>query len=650
MPLARDLAARAAGGPPEAGGRRRAPSSSTCARPTACAARTSCTASTALGVAVGHARGGPGLERARSARRGGWRGSPSCRCALVELAGHGTTVEAAATSRLVEQVAQADPARRRRRRASSWPCSPTCPTRCAPAVRVLGELAARAPDVGELMDAARPAGRRRCATATCARTDAAALRGRVRRAGGARRRRARRAPPRRSTTTPRRAMVERLSARQAALAVVDHPARHARAARRCSSSSPTAGASHGLVQGRATRLLHDGGHGRRPTVEAPARSGAHAGHPGGRRARRSSRGSSPAAAPCCCTTRSCWPPSTAWIASLRRRRVRRPSCALLRRTFGAFEPAERRQLGALLATGRVERAAPMGDDVDDGRGPPPAWRRCGRCSAWPPRGGRRDATPPVLASTSGCGAGGSCSAAATADGTGVDLRGDDQPHRRRPRRAVRPPAPRGRGSGRRRRAGPLGAVGRPLARRHPPLLPDARRAGAAARRRRAARPAPAAARAGAARRAGARPAPRHAARRAQPGAARRDPGDGPPGDRHGARPSSRRASPTAPARRCAARSPGPAAPAGPARPTSTGRARSTPTCATGCPSTARWCPSASSASAATSAASPATSSSPSTRAARWPTASSTPRCSPACSPGCRRCARRWSRSTPPSPT
>jgi hypothetical protein len=38
--------------------------------------------------------------------------------------------------------------------------------------------------------------------------------------------------------------------------------------------------------------------------------------------------------------------------------------ALLRRTFGAFEPAERRQLGALLSSGRVDRVAPMGDDVD----------------------------------------------------------------------------------------------------------------------------------------------------------------------------------------------------------------------------------------------------------------------------------------------
>ena len=41
--------------------------------------------------------------------------------------------------------------------------------------------------------------------------------------------------------------------------------------------------------------------------------------------------------------------------------------ALLRRTFGAFEPAERRQLGALLATGSVERVAPTGDDVDEAR-------------------------------------------------------------------------------------------------------------------------------------------------------------------------------------------------------------------------------------------------------------------------------------------
>ena len=65
-----------------------------------------------------------------------------------------------------------------------------------------------------------------------------------------------------------RAMIERMSAVQAALAVVDHPARRgelpggARAARRA------AAASHGLVQGRATRLLHDAGRWSPATVEA----------------------------------------------------------------------------------------------------------------------------------------------------------------------------------------------------------------------------------------------------------------------------------------------------------------------------------------------------------------------------------------------
>ena len=40
---------------------------------------------------------------------------------------------------------------------------------------------------------------------------------------------------------------------------------------------------------------------------------------------------------------------------------------LLRRTFGGFEPAERRQLGLLLSTGQVERTAAMGDDIDEVR-------------------------------------------------------------------------------------------------------------------------------------------------------------------------------------------------------------------------------------------------------------------------------------------
>ena len=37
---------------------------------------------------------------------------------------------------------------------------------------------------------------------------------------------------------------------------------------------------------------------------------------------------------------------------------------LLRRTFGAFEPAERRQLGVLLAGGATAASDHVGDDLD----------------------------------------------------------------------------------------------------------------------------------------------------------------------------------------------------------------------------------------------------------------------------------------------
>ena len=67
----------AAGGPAQAAAEPRR-SSSTCARRTGCAARTCCTA-VALGVPWGALEEGA-ARAARSARPGGWRGSPSCRC------------------------------------------------------------------------------------------------------------------------------------------------------------------------------------------------------------------------------------------------------------------------------------------------------------------------------------------------------------------------------------------------------------------------------------------------------------------------------------------------------------------------------------------------------------------------------------------
>ena len=41
--------------------------------------------------------------------------------------------------------------------------------------------------------------------------------------------------------------------------------------------------------------------------------------------------------------------------------------ALLRRTFGAFEPAERRQIGLLVTGRRREHVAAFGADLDDER-------------------------------------------------------------------------------------------------------------------------------------------------------------------------------------------------------------------------------------------------------------------------------------------
>jgi hypothetical protein len=286
---------------------------------------------------------------------------PELSVRIVELAGHGTTVEAAATSRLVEQVTQAgrliDAAT-----AVDLALLADLPHALRPAVRVLGELAARDPDVGELMDALGPlAAAQRYGDVR--RTEAADLRVvfdelvvRVV-AGLARATEA-------LDDDAARQMVERLSATQAALAVVDHPARH-RELPPVLVALAEGRRTHGLVQGRATRLLHDGGQWDPPTVEA--------------RLGRALTPGTPAAAGAAFVEGFLAGSGTVllhdaqllaavdgWIAALGADAFD-TVVPLLRRTFGAFEPAERRQLGGLLATGHIARAAPMGDDVDEAR-------------------------------------------------------------------------------------------------------------------------------------------------------------------------------------------------------------------------------------------------------------------------------------------
>ena len=88
-----------------------------------------------------------------------------------------------------------------------------------------------------------------------------------------------------------------------------------------------------------------------------------AGHAGGRQVRRSSRDSSPDRGRCSSTIAELLAIVDSWLASLTGEAFD-GVVALLRRTFGAFEPAERRQIMTLLVTGRPVRSVTFGDGVD----------------------------------------------------------------------------------------------------------------------------------------------------------------------------------------------------------------------------------------------------------------------------------------------
>jgi hypothetical protein len=158
-------------------------------------------------------------------------------------------------------------------------------------------------------------------------------------------------------------MVERLSGVQQALALVDHRARHRSFPEVLEQLAESAG--HGRVQGRAARILHDNGRWQPDTVE-----------------RRLGRALSPGT-----------PPATGaafvegflagsgtvlvhdaelravvdrWLSSLQPRAFEE-TVPLLRRTFGSFEAAERRQLGRLLAGEEREVLTGFGIGIDESR-------------------------------------------------------------------------------------------------------------------------------------------------------------------------------------------------------------------------------------------------------------------------------------------
>ena len=314
----------------------------------------------ALGVPWGALEEGRGSSGTfRETWRVTWEPELSVR--IVERAGHGTTVESAATSVLVERVVAST---RLADASAAVELALLADLRDAlpPIVRVLGELAARAPDVGELMDALGPlAGALRYGDVRG--TDATSLRavfdelvvrvvaGLARAAEGL-------------DDDAGRAMIERMSAVQAALAVVDHPARR-RSLPSVLEQLAEGRRVHGLVQGRATRLLHDAGHWAPAAVEARLGRALTPGTPAADGAA-FVEGFLAGSGTVLLHDAQLLAAVDGWIASLRPDAFE-AIVALLRRTFGAFEPAERRQLGVLLATGRIERVAPMGDDVDEAR-------------------------------------------------------------------------------------------------------------------------------------------------------------------------------------------------------------------------------------------------------------------------------------------
>ena len=312
----------------------------------------------ALGVPWGVLREGRGSSGTfRETWQLAWEPELSVR--LVEVAGHGTTVEGAAASRLAEQVAGAERLGEVTA-AVELALLADLPAALGPGLHALGDLAARAPDVAELMDALGPvAGALRYGDVR--RTDAVGLRSvfdelvmRVL-AGLAR-------AARGLDDEAAAALIERMSAVQAALAVVDHPTRDDEWPQSLEQLADDR-RGHGLVRGRATRLLHDLDRSQRVderlgqalTPGTPPHAGA-----------AFVEGFLAGSGTILLHDAALLATVDEWIGSL-------PTdtfvdvVPLLRRTFGAFEPAERRQLGLLLTTGETERTPLAGDDLDPER-------------------------------------------------------------------------------------------------------------------------------------------------------------------------------------------------------------------------------------------------------------------------------------------
>lgn len=312
----------------------------------------------ALGVPWGVPETGRGSSGTfRETWRVAWEPELSVR--LVERSGYGSTVETAATARLIERSQEATGLAELIGVLEAGLFA-DLPAAVEPSVRRLADRAATDPDVGRLMDVVVP-------LANALRygdvrgTDAAALAEVfdgivVRILAGL-------VPACSSLDDDAAAtMVERLTAMQTALAMLDHDARSRAYPAVLAQLADRHSMRHGLICGRATRLLHDAGIWDAGRVER-------------RLSQALTSGTSPAVGASFVEGFLAGSGTVLvhdadllgvvdrWLSSLTIEAFDMV-IALLRRTFGAFEPAERRQIMTLLIGGSVRRASGFGLGVD----------------------------------------------------------------------------------------------------------------------------------------------------------------------------------------------------------------------------------------------------------------------------------------------
>jgi hypothetical protein len=310
----------------------------------------------AIGVPWGSLEEGRGSSGTfRETWRVVWRPEWSVR--LVEVAGSGTTVEQAATNRLIERAERAatviDIAA-----ALDLALLAALSDAVTPIVDQLSNRAAGDPDIAHLMAALSPlaqAQRYGDVRATDLSSIGSVFDGIVVRvlAGLL--------PASASLDDDAAAvMIEHISGMQQALALVDHPARKRAYPEVLERLTDLAG--HGRVHGRATRVLHDTGYWSSAQVEA-------------RLGRALSPGTPPATGAAFVEGFVAGSGTVLvhdaellaivdrWLSSLTPQAFEE-TVPLLRRTFGAFESAERRQLGVLVAGGGRDVAATVGAGFD----------------------------------------------------------------------------------------------------------------------------------------------------------------------------------------------------------------------------------------------------------------------------------------------